>query len=252
MSRKMGSVTETESLSIVLPVFNEEPVIREVIEELNKEIAARFRSVDIVVVDDCSTDSTYQVLTQLQEETPHLRLEHFAANQGHGPALLRAIAISSGEWIFHIDSDRQFVAADFWKLWDLREHADLVLGVRAQRQDPRHRLLLSRAVAGMVRVLASAPVCDANVPFRIFRRSLWNELSPLIGDTALAPSIMVTVGATVRGFRVVETNVAHLPRKHSPSSLRLWKLLRFSASGLGELLLFRWKLMRASRDASGL
>jgi hypothetical protein len=94
-------------------------------------------------------------------------------------------------------------------------------------------------VSLVVSLLAGRRIRDPNVPFRLIRRGLWQELAPEIGEAVRAPSILIALGAAVRGARIVEIEVTHLRREHGPSSLRPLKLIRFSLGGLVELLAFR-------------
>ncbi|MHB8466663.1 MAG: glycosyltransferase family 2 protein [Acidimicrobiales bacterium] len=227
-----------------MPVHNEESVIRQVVEALDSEILSRITLAELVVVDDASTDGSPRILDELASTRPRIRVVHAEVNRGHGPSLRRAIVEARGDWVFHVDSDGQFVVKDFWRLWDARAEADLVLGFRRQRHDPVHRLVLARMVRLAVFSLAGRRVMDANVPFRIFRRELWQTLAPAIGEGARIPSIMISLGAAVRGARIVEVPVTHLARPYGPSSLRHFKLVSFSLVALRQLLAFRYRVSR--------
>lgn len=241
-----------EKLSVVMPVYNEADVIDRVIDELDREILSRFDDAELVVVDDASTDGTAGKLDEVAARNPRVRVEHAPANAGHGPTVLRALELAQGEWIFQLDSDRQFAIEDFWKLWERRHDADLVLGVRVARHDPLHRLVLTRIVRVVVSALAGRYVRDANVPFRLLRRAVWNDVRRAVAKRPLAPSILVTLGAVSRGWRVAEVPVRHLPREHGTSTLRALRLVRFSLRGLRQLVSFRYALVRAgSRTRSG-
>jgi hypothetical protein len=98
--------------------------------------------------------------------------------------------------------------------------------------------VLSRIVSAVVSLLARRRLRDPNVPFRLLRRSLWDDLSRLMPQDALAPSIFVALGAVIRGYRVVEEPVSHRPRTRGGSSLRSLRLLRFSLRGLVQLVAF--------------
>jgi dolichol-phosphate mannosyltransferase len=234
----------TDRLSIVLPAWNEEAVIGPLVEDLDREVAARFASAEIVVVDDASTDGTAAVLAALAASHERLRVLRSSENRGHGPSVVRGLDATTGNWIFQLDSDGQFVVAEFWKLWHRRKDADLVLGVRLHRRDPLHRILLSRLIAVVVSALAGRRLRDPNVPFRLLRRSVWHDLRALLAETALAPSILVATGAAVRGWRIVEVPVSHLPRERGASSLRARRLIAFSLRGLAELVRVRYELAR--------
>src|SRR5262245_47346370 len=104
-------------LSIVMPVFNEETIISRVVEDYAK-ILENFQSKEFIIVNDCSTDGTPQILDRLAGVYPYLNVVHSPKNQGHGPSLMHAYRMSKGDYVFHSDSDNQFVAEDFWLLWD--------------------------------------------------------------------------------------------------------------------------------------
>lgn len=241
----------TESVSVVVPAFNEAGVLEELVRQLEEQIVRALDAVEVILVDDCSTDSTPQILAALSETRAWLRVERSESNRGHGPSVVRGLELGTSEWIFQLDSDAQFLVRDFWELWRRREHADLVLGVRVLRRDPRHRLLLSHAVQLVVSSLARRRVRDANTPFRLMRRSVWNDLRQFVPPGTLAPAIFVVAGALVRGYNVVEVPVTHLPRTRGSSSLRSVRLLRFSLRGLGQLLRFRNALAHAPPRPGG-
>jgi dolichol-phosphate mannosyltransferase len=233
-------------LSVVMPVFNEGDVIEQLVLDVEREIVAHFPGAEAIVVDDRSTDATPGILERLARERPWLHVEHADANAGHGPSIVRGLALARGEWIFQLDSDGQVVVAEFAKLWACRLDADLVLGVRVRRRDPAHRLLLSKVVAAVVSALARRRLRDPNVPFRLVRRDVWEDLRPLVGLAPLAPSILLAVGAAARGRRIAEVPITHLPRARGTSSLRSARLVAFSLRGLWQLLVFRARLARSS------
>jgi glycosyltransferase involved in cell wall biosynthesis len=238
----MDAVTD---LSVVVPVYNEAGGIEALVEDLGRELTPRAENLEVIVVDDASTDETPRILERLARERPWLRVERPERNAGHGPAVVRGLRLARAEWVFQIDSDGQFVVAEFARLWDRRDSADLVLGVRTQRNDPLHRLLLSRTVRIATSLLAGRRIRDANTPFRLLRRAVWTDLEGLIGPEALAPNILVTLGAAVRGWRIADVPVTHLPRERGVSSLRALRLVRFSLRGLGQLVGYRYRLARA-------
>jgi glycosyltransferase involved in cell wall biosynthesis len=230
------------TLSIVVPVYNEAGTVGRLVADLEREVVPVVPACELVVVDDASTDGSGQLLDELASSRPWLRVLHAERNAGHGPSVVAGLERASGAWVFQLDSDGQFLVAEFARLWERREEADLLLGVRVARNDPLHRRLLSRAAAAAVSRLARRSVLDPNTPFRLLRREVWADLEPAIGRSALAPSIYVTLGAVHRGWRVVDVPVTHLARETGVSTLRSWRLLSFAARGLRELVAYRRSL----------
>ena len=241
----MGGMKAEEQVSVVVPVFNEAPVIESVVTDLMTEVADRLPGCEVVVVDDRSTDETPLLLERLATCHPGLRVLRAESNRGHGPTVAAGLDAASHPWVFLMDSDAQFEVADFWKLWAIRKDADLVYGYRDKRADPLHRRLLGRLVRIVVSRLAHQPLSDPNVPFKLLRRSLWLDLRAVVGPDPLAPSIMISLGAALRGWKIKSVAVAHLPRTQGSSTLGAGRLVRFSLAGLRELLAYRNRLKQA-------
>jgi dolichol-phosphate mannosyltransferase len=213
-------------LSVVMPVYDELAVIERVLRDLRSVLDQRLPgdAAEMVVVDDCSTDGTAELLEQLALDLPGLVVLRQSHNHGPGPALYRAIEASTGDWLLHLDTDGQTDPEDLWLLWDRRNQADLLIGVRSPRRDPRHRLVLTVVTRMVVRVLSGRRLVDANAPFKLIRRSVWQDLLPAIDSTAFAPSLLVALGAARRGWRVDEVAVSHRQRPVGRSTFRLGRL----------------------------
>jgi len=234
-----------ESLAVVVPVHDEEATIAHLLDELGHEVVAKHSSAVVIVVDDASTDSTPAILARRAAEDPWLRVERSELNRGHGPTVGRGLDLAQSDWIFELDSDGQFVVSDFWSLWGRRTDADVIVGIRTERHDPLHRLLLSRGVALLTSALAVRRLRDPNDPFRLVRREVWEDVRPFLPDDVGPVHVLFLLGAVTRGWRVAEVPISHLPRASGRSSLRLLSLARFCARGLWQLLTCRIALSAA-------
>jgi dolichol-phosphate mannosyltransferase len=231
-------------LSIVMPVYNEAGVIADVIGELGRDVIARLDGAEVVVVDDGSTDATPSVLDGLAAANGWLTVIHAERNQGHGPSLRQAFESSEGEWLFQMDSDGQQVAAELWDLWARREEADVVVGVRRGRSEGRHRDVVSAFARVAARLAGGARLRDVNVPFKLIRREVWEDLRGDVPARPVAPSLLIAVGASVRGWRVSEVEISHLPRRAGSSTVDVAALIRLTAGALRELIRFRRRVGR--------
>jgi dolichol-phosphate mannosyltransferase len=238
-------------LSIVMPVYNEAAVIADVVDELTRDICSRLDGAEIVMVDDGSTDGTPAILDELAASHSHVRVIHAERNQGHGPSLRMALEDSEGEWILQLDSDGQQRASDFWKLWELRDRVDLAVGVRVGRNEGPHRTAVTAAARWANRLVGGGRLRDVNVPFKLIRREVWEDLRPCVPEVPVAPSLLIAVGASVRGWRVAEVEISHQARRAGNSTVDVPLLLRLTYGALRELIGFRARLRRrAPRPAS--
>ena len=159
----------------------------------------------------------------------------------------RAVEASGGEWIFHLDSDGQVDAAEFGALWERRRTCDLVVGTRTDRDDPFVRLVLTFFVRTLVSVLAGARVRDANSPFKLMSRPLFDHLAPSIPPDAFAPSILVVLGAHRCGAVVAEVPITHHARPYGTSSLAMRRLASATWRSTWQTVRFRLRVPGAYR-----
>jgi len=232
-----GRESAVPEVSVVIPCFNEEACIDGVVRDWWQQLSANLVDFEIVVIDDGSTDRTPAILASLVREYPELRTLR-QANQGHGPALLHAYREARGRWVFHTDSDAQFISGDFWSLWGRREESPYLMGIRVERKDPIHRVALSRGLRLLVRTITGIPVEDINIPYKLIRRDLLGELLPIVPNDTFAPSILLALGAHRRGIHIIQVPVRHLARTTGRTILKPLKLARSCLRALRQLLRF--------------
>jgi len=207
------------SVSIVIPVYNEEEVIEKVIRQCYAEIIARVEGSEFIVVNDDSTDSTPQILQRLARELPRLEIINLKKNSGHGKALLAGFSRVKNPLIFHIDSDDQFRIEDFWKLYRLIENNDIVLGWRMPRSDPLHRRIISLMARIIDAVIFGVVIKDINSPFKFIRTSILQDIIDDIPSNPFAVSMLIVIAARHKGYRITEIPIAHFARITGKSKL---------------------------------
>jgi dolichol-phosphate mannosyltransferase len=227
--------------SVVVPFFNEEAIAAEVIAELVAALEARRLTWEAILVDDGSGDRTAEVLSDAGRRWPGCRVVRLSQNQGQGAALFRGIQAARAPVIGMMDGDGQNMPADFAQLLPLLAAADMVVGVRARRDDSRLRRALSR-VANTVRgTLLRDGVSDAGCALKVFRREVAATFWPFRMLNPFMPAL-----AVASGFRVVERPVGHRPRLTGVSKYRLAALLGRPVYDLVAI----WWLLRARRKRS--
>jgi len=218
------------AVSVVMPVYNEAAVVETVVKEVRHHVLdAVDGGTELIIVDDHGTDGSSAIVAGLAAADDRVRVLVNDRNVGHGPSVLRGLDAARGRWRLQLDSDGQVDLADFAAFWAERASADLVIGSRSNRNDPRHRLVLSRGANALVSLLVRRRVRDSNAGFKLISADLYRHLRATIPSDTFAPSLLFVVGAERAGARVAVVPVVHRPRPSGTSSLRLWKLARAMA-----------------------
>lgn len=232
-------------LSVIMPAYNEEGAIGEATAEVREWVLDKIPGAELVVVNDGSRDKTGAMLDEIAKADPRVRVIH-KPNGGHGPALRTGLDAATGDCLFLIDSDRQIPLSAFAPLWDaVQSGRDGAFGVRAHREDPTLRLWLTKVVRGSIPLLFGVRVRDSNVPYKVFKRRLWDEAKPLIPPDTLAPSLFLAVFAAKKKFDIATLPIPHRERQTGVVSIRRWKLFKFCWKAFGQLMEFRRRLATA-------
>jgi glycosyltransferase involved in cell wall biosynthesis len=199
-------------LSVVLPALNEEANVAAVIADVLAVAPQVARQSEIIVVDDGSRDRTAERAEAVAARHPgQIRVVRHAANRGYGAALRSGFAAARLSYVFYMDADGQFCAADLRRLVSLLDGADVVVGYRARRADAWHRRFNAAAWNRLCRLVLGTPIRDVNCAFKLFPRAA------LAGVTLQAEGAMVSAELLgillARGMRVIETAVTHRPRR---------------------------------------
>jgi dolichol-phosphate mannosyltransferase len=192
---------------MVLPCFNEQDNLIELVDELLAVLLRLGRPFEIVCIDDGSTDGTAVVLAELARRHPELRLLRHVRNCGQSAALATGFACARGSILITMDSDRQNDPADIPLLLEALEGADAVCGVRLNRQDPWVRRVSSRIGNDFRNAVTGVLVADAGCSLRALRRDAAAELPVFDGMHRFLTTLL-----KLQGFTVREIGVRHRPR----------------------------------------
>jgi glycosyltransferase involved in cell wall biosynthesis len=128
-------------VSILLPVFNEHDVIKDVIEEWNSKVLKKIKGSELIV-DDCSTDNTGLIIKKLKKKIPNIRYSFTKKDSFHN-AIVRMAKKARNNLLFMTDSDGQYPVNSFWKLYRYVDDHDIVTGYKLKREDVLYRKFLS-------------------------------------------------------------------------------------------------------------
>jgi glycosyltransferase involved in cell wall biosynthesis len=161
-----------DSLSIVFPMYNERGNIETAVAEAIRVGRLMAPDIEVIVVDDASTDGSGEVADRLSEEHSEVSVIHHPRNRKLGGALKTGFAAASKEWVLYMDSDLPIRMDDALDALPLVENADIVIGWRKSRAESLRREVMSKVYNWLIRQVFDLHVKDVNFAFKLFRRSL--------------------------------------------------------------------------------
>ena len=220
----MDDTDKQLNISIVVPVFNEVDLIEELLSRIKKVCGELRRTYEIVIVDDGSTDGSYEKLKKIQANDNSLRIVKFTRNFGQQAAVLAGFRISKGDIIVQLDSDLQNPPEEIPKLLSaMSENIDLVTTTHRKRLDSALRVMGSRCLLKIGQMLFGDAVKLNLSSFRALRRSVVKKI-----EVCKDRSRYMAVLMSWMGLPTAEIEVEHHERKKGNTKYSILNLLILS------------------------
>lgn len=227
-------------LTILMPIFNERATLPDLI--------CRIRAVpidkEVLIVDDCSTDGTRELLkATVDGKFSDVRVLYHDKNRGKGAAIRTAIPQATGDYCIVQDGDLEYWPEDYVPILHAFRStgADIVYGSRFQSGWPRNMKPLNRLVnvllAGMVRRLYKTPMTDEATCYKAFRTEVLKSIPLKCKRFEFCPE--VTAKAIRRGYRIVE-----VPIRYEARSMADGKKIRWTDGVSAIWTLLKWRMAR--------
>lgn len=230
----------TYDLKVIIPVYNEEGAIKNVIEDWASKLSSLQIKYQIITYNDGSKDNTLAFLQSLEKEYPSLKVVD-KQNSGHGPTILKGYKENSdAEWLFQVDSDDELKAAEFSKFWEARNDFDFLIGIRQHRDSPFVRVITTQISRLVVSLFYGAKVTDVNAPYRLMRTSAFKEEFAKIPAGTFAPNLIVSGLASVKKLRVKQFDVTHHSRQTGEVSIKKWGLFKAAFKSFLQTIVYRF------------
>lgn len=214
-------------VTIVIPVYNEEATIRNILEKV-QAVSGQFEK-EIIVVDDCSTDGTRQILKNIEGSmNSGFKVIYQNENQGKGAALKAGFKEAKGDIVIIQDADLEYDPSEYPKLIQpmLDGKADVVYGSRFKGEGP-HRVLFfwhyvgNRILTTISNIFTNLNLTDMETGYKVFRRDILSKIELKEKRFGFEPEITAKVARL--GCRVYEVGISYSGRTYLEGKKIKWK-----------------------------
>lgn len=211
-----------KALSVVIPCYNEAATLKEIVAEV-KSLASDSLALEILIVDDCSTDDSRRVAEELAAADPSVRVLCHAVNQGKGAALKTGFLSATGDFVCVQDADLEYDPRDYLKMLKpmVEGRADVVFGSRYLQQHERRVLrwwhsTMNKFLTLCSNALSDLALTDMETCYKLFTSDVIRQIAPRLKERrfGFGPECVAYVaqGMRQRGWHVYECAIRYRPR----------------------------------------
>lgn len=204
-------------LSIFFPFWNEEKNVSSVVKnavEVAKKVAKEW---EIIIIDDGSSDKTYEIGRDLAREFRNVRVITHSPNRGYGAALKEGFENAKYKYVVFTDGDRQFDFSQVSKFIETMKGSDMVIGFRKKRRDSYSRHILMYLLKFWDYIFFGFYFKDIDCGFKMFKKEALQEIMPLRSEGAMITT-EILAKATRKKLTIREVEVSHFPREYGNQS----------------------------------
>jgi glycosyltransferase involved in cell wall biosynthesis len=201
-----------ETLSIIIPVYNEARVIENVVRGFYEKVVKQILNAKLIIVEDGSTDGTKEILNKLNREIPFVLMSS-KQRKGYTKAFKYSVGIAKTELIFFSDSDGQHDPTDIFKLLREIDKSDIVSGYKFPRHDPIHRIIISKAYNFLIHLLFGLKLNDIDSGFKLIKKKVVDNVLNDVMHLKYCVMSEFVLKAYLSGYKIKEIPVNHYPRK---------------------------------------
>jgi len=211
-------------LSVVVPAYNEAKTIASVLEK----VLAQPSVMEVIVVDDCSTDGTWELLQTLAASNPKIRIKRHSHNEGKGAALRTGISLATAPYVIIQDADLEYDPSEYPILLQplLENRSDVVFGSRFMGGRAHRVLYFWHSVGNTVLTLLSNMFTNLNITdmetcYKAFRREIIQSIRIEENRFGFEPEITAKVARL--GVRIFEVGISYYGRTYAEGKKIGWK-----------------------------
>ena len=203
-------------LSFFFPARNEELNVQPSVSRALEVLPEYAERLEVIVVDDGSTDRTGEIADTLAREDGRIRVIHHMPGRGYGGAVRAGLVAATQPFVAFTDGDLQFDVADFGRLASaMGPGIDAVIGYRIKRADPWRRLVIAGVYNRVIRMLFAGGWRDVDCGFKLFRADVFERVPlELVRSNGAFFSAELLINLRARGIVMREIGLPHHPRLH--------------------------------------
>jgi len=218
------------SLSLIVPCYNEARSIEACIDRILNFSRGRNFSVEIIVVDDASTDSSWQILQNIAAKHCEIKIFRHEKNQGKGAALRSGFIHAAGDFVGIQDADTEYDPNDYLVMLEpmLDNRADVVYGSRYLRPDTRRVLYywhtcMNKTLTAISNLFTDLDITDMETCYKLFRREIIQKIAPQLKENRFGFEPEITARVAETQCRVYECGISYNPRSYEEGKKVNWK-----------------------------
>lgn len=222
-----------KKLTVIIPCYNEAETLESIVERV-LALASEKLAVEVLIVDDCSTDDSRKVAERLVALNPGVEILRHEVNRGKGAALRTGFMAATGDFVCVQDADLEYDPTDYLKmLVPMQEgRADVVFGSRYLQQHERRVLrwwhsTMNRFLTLFSNVLSDMALTDMETCYKLFRAEVIREIAPKLKENRFGfePECVAHVarGMRTRGWKICECAIKYRPRAFAEGKKIGWK-----------------------------
>lgn len=234
----------SNKLYIVMPTYNEEANIKNVVEEWYPMLALADPDSKLVISDGGSKDNTVKILRELQKVYPNLEvIEKPGTDHGTKVIFLYKYAIEQkADYIFQTDSDGQTKASEFNFFWENRNNYEAIIGNRVIRGDGFFRKIVERVLCVLILLFFGINIQDSNAPYRLMKADLVNKYINRLEPTFNLPNTMMTTYFVYYKHKIYFKEITFQPRQGGKNFMNLKRIIRIGFETIGNFAKYKKEL----------
>lgn len=220
-------VNEVHSLTLVVPCYNEESTLVACIEKVLELQSSRL-TLEIIIVDDHSTDNSLEIANKIAEQHSQVRVLHHEVNKGKGAALRTGFQYATGDFVGVQDADLEYEPLEYLSLLKplLKGDADVVLGSRYLKREQRKVLYfwhswMNKTLTFVSNMMTNLDITDMETCYKLFRREIIQSIDLKEDRFGFEPEVVTKVAQ--RGCRVWEVAINYRPRSFEEGKKIGWR-----------------------------